>query len=172
MTALEDIRAQLAAVGCKIELTNSGASIVGPVQDLTSDLRATARQAKSALIVELLRDKAHALKDFIDGDNPLAQRLSRLPDYLETLDRLADAQERLFDSWRKAGFKIMWIRAVEQFILVGDGDPPSGSENFAIYSSTEVAALKSASFSEIVKAHEIKKLCAGTVKRSESNGHQ
>jgi hypothetical protein len=43
-----------------------------------------------------------------DSTPPLDERQSRLPQYLETLDRLAETQDRLFATWRRTGFVIVW----------------------------------------------------------------
>jgi hypothetical protein len=159
-----DILTRFAALGCRAELSDGGVAVVGSVEKIPEELKEAARSAKPALVVELLREKAWALRDFIDGDAPLAQRLARMVEYQETTDRLAEAQDRLFKYWQEQEFTVMWSPVVEEFILTGDGDPPPGSEGFAIYTWVEVEALKGASVETVRSAHKIKKVFAGTVR--------
>ncbi|MGA2764341.1 MAG: hypothetical protein ABSG17_13355 [Spirochaetia bacterium] len=165
MTAVSDILTRLSALRCRAELSKDGVSIVGAVKNIPEELKAAARRAKPALVVELLREKARALHDTIDGDAPYEKRLARLLEYQETTDKLAQAQERLFASWREAGFTVTWSALVEEFILVGDAPPPPGSEGFVVYSLGEVEALKDASPERVIQAHKVKKAFAGTVAR-------
>ena len=170
VTTVADILDRLPAIGCRVELSPAGIAVVGAVGRLTADLKAAIRCAKHALVVELLRRKAWELKDFIDGDGPSAERVARMREFMETCDRLAEARTRLFDSWRHAGFTIIWSPLVEEFILVGDDSPPPGSEGCAVYCWAEVETLRDASPERVQDVHRVKKLFGGRVRPTGMNG--
>jgi hypothetical protein len=157
MTVVEDILGRLADLGCRVELSNGGVSILGPVEKIPTELMAAARRSKPAIIVELLRQKASRLRDFIDGDASFSERLAKLPEYQEVTDELATAQEKLFDYYRALGFKVVWSVLLEEFVLVGDGSPPQGTESYVTYSWAEVEALKDANSQHVRNVHRIKK---------------
>lgn len=172
MTLLEDLRHKLHSFRAEIALSVEGkVKIIEHGKDaVPSELFAEARRVKPALVVDLLQEKAWALRNFIDGDAPLADRLSRAAAYQDTVDRLAKAQGRLFDSWRAAGFTVVWSRLVEEFLLVGDGEPPPGSEAMAVYAWEEAKALEGADPESVRQAHRAKRAFGGKVEsRRERN---
>jgi hypothetical protein len=115
------------------------------------------------LLVALLKERAEALRAFIDaGTATYAERMARLPKYLKTVDHLAEAEQGLFVWWLQSGFLVLWSRLVEDFILVGDGPPPAGSEANAVYSWSEIAALKGMCPEDVAQAHRIKRIFSGT----------
>ncbi len=164
MTAVEGLRSRLEAAGCRLELAGEGLDIAGDTGRLAPELVAEARRIKPALIVELLRENVRVLAAFIDGDTRLAERQARLPEYLETVDRLTAAEQRLFAWWREAGFRTFWSGLVEELILVGEGLPPAGSEAYTVYTWPEVAALKDRSPEDVAQAHRVRKVFRGTVR--------
>lgn len=164
MTMLGDVLSRLSQIGCRPVLEHGELHVRGAVDALPADLLAALRQAKPALIIELLRKQAWDLAAFIDGNTPLAERQARLPELLAVEDRLSAAEEQLWASWWRAGFTILWSPLVEEFILVGDAPPPPGSEGMAVYTWAEVEALKAASPERVIAAHKLKKAFNGTAR--------
>ena len=165
MTALDDLRARLRPYRCEVILGADGQPKLKEYGEAPpTELVAEARRCRAALLVELLRAKAWELRGVIDGQATYEQRVAKIAEFQETTDRLAEAQERLLDSWGSAGFKVVWSALVEEFILVGDGLPPPGSEGYAVYTWAEVATLRETDSETIRSAHRVKKAFAGTMK--------
>jgi hypothetical protein len=157
----------LSQIGCRPVLEGGKLHVRGAVDALPADLLAALRQAKPALIIELLHKQAWDLAAFINGDALLTERQARLPELLAVEEKLSAAQEALWASWRRAGFTILWNPLVEEFILVGDSSPPPGSEGMAVYTRAEVEALKDAAAERVIAAHKLKKVFSGAVKPCE-----
>jgi hypothetical protein len=166
LTTLDTFRGRLRPYNCDIQLGSDGQpKLVEYEGEPPTELMAEVRRRRAALKVDLLRERAWALRDYIDSDAPLAERLSRVAEYQEAVERLAEAEDLLFGLWRSAGFVILWSSLLEEFVLVGNGSPPPGSEGFVVYEWPEVEALKDVPLERVVAAHRVKKAFAGMVQR-------
>lgn len=163
MTVVADILARLEAQGCHVKVEGDKVILVESGPPPAPNLKAEARKAKPAIRYALLRKQAEELAAFVDGDSPLPERQAQLSELLALQDRLAAAQEELWESWRRDGFTILWSALVEEFILVGDSSKPPGSEAIVLYTREEVEALKDACPERVIQAHRVKKAFGGTI---------
>ena len=151
---------RLLALGVHVRLDGADVVLSGAVTD---EIVPEVRRAKPALVVELLRRRARGLKDFIDGDSSYEERIRKMAEYQETVEKLQEAEVRLFDSWKASGFTVLWSVLLGEFLVVGDGPPPAGSEDFTVYTWSEVEALKDAAPDQVKRVHQIKRAFAGRV---------
>jgi hypothetical protein len=161
--SIKDLLARLSDRDCHLVENDGVLEVAGQVKNLAPEDIRLLREAKPALLVYALRVKWTDLLSVVDGGAPYEQRLARMPELLATQERLAAAQEVLFASWRKAGFTVVWSSLLEEFLLVGDNPPPSGSDEVVVYRWEEVVALAEAGETRVKQVHSLKRFFKGAV---------
>jgi len=133
MTAAE-LLARLTALGCRVVVAPGGeVKVRGNIDRIAPELEEILHASREVLAVEILTAEALALAGWLDTPSvPYQERLRRVPEYCRLLDRLAAAQQQVYDAWRARGWEISWDADREVFYLSGSGPPPVGAERYVV----------------------------------------